>query len=151
MRCSPSMRMLLTVKSLSVLCCASNAAGMAVSASASTSARAFARRLRMIKYASAELTRDIVEQRHTHQQHQQCDAELLGDGLKAIGQWTAFEPFDGLKHDLAAVENRNRQQIHEAQRQAHDHEKIQKRRQAERSGVAGVFGDAERPTQVLHR
>src|SRR5665213_1577826 len=150
MRCRPSIRILLTVKLSSVLCWACSTLEAAASASAATSARAFARRVRMIKDASTELTRDIVEQCHAHQQHQQCDAELLADSLEAIGQWTAFEPFNGLKYDLAAVKNRNRQQVHEAQRQADDHEKIQKRCQAEGGRIAGIFGDAERAAQVLH-
>ena len=48
--------------------------------------------------------------------------DLLADHVRAIGQRTALRPFDELEHDLAAVEDRDRQQIEEAQRQRQQHQ-----------------------------
>ena len=44
--------------------------------------------------------------------------------LEALGQRTALEPFDGLEDDLAAVQDRNRQQVHEAEREAEDDQEV---------------------------
>src|SRR5579862_4792709 len=107
MRCNPCTRMLLTVNSSLPTCCASRAHGAMAKSRVAASARASARRLPMIKDASTELSRNVVEQGHAHQQHQQRDAELLTDGLEAFRQRAALEPLDGLKHDLPAVENRD--------------------------------------------
>src|ERR1039458_8063807 len=112
MRCRPSTRISCTTKSSSALCCASASSGAhsgaASEASAARNARQLACRVRLIKDASTELSRQIVEQRHAHQQHQQRHAELLTDGLEALRQRAALEPFDGLKDDLAAVKDRDR-------------------------------------------
>src|SRR6185437_12127697 len=66
---------------------------------------------------STKLTRDIVEKRHTHQKDEQRYADLLAEGLGPLGQRAAFQPLDGLKQDLPAVENRNGQHIQKSQRQ----------------------------------
>src|ERR1700726_779928 len=35
---------------------------------------------------SVQLTRDVIEERNAHQQHQQRDAHLLAEHLRALGQ-----------------------------------------------------------------
>jgi hypothetical protein len=58
-----------------------------------------------------ELARDVIEKRHPHQEDEKRDTNLLAEGLRTLGHRRALEPFDELKDDLAAVENRYRQQV----------------------------------------
>src|ERR1700683_5125438 len=122
MRCRPSMRVSLTMKSPAAPCGATAISGAAANASAASSARHFARRVRLIKDASTELSRDVVEQCNAHQQDEQRHAQLLADGLETFRQRAALEPLDGLKDDLAAVEDRDWQQVHESEGEAEDHQ-----------------------------
>src|ERR1700733_2911087 len=147
MRCRPSMWISRTTNSPSALCCPTTSNGAASHASAARSARHFARRVRLIKDASTELSREIVEQRNAHQQDQQRHAQLLADGLETFGQRATLEPFDGLEDDLTAVEDWNRQQIHESERQTDDDQEAEERRHAEGGGVTRIFGDAQRAAQ----
>src|ERR1700685_4369574 len=125
--------------------------GTVANASAASSARHFARRVRLIKDASTELSRDVVEQCNAHQQDEQRHAQLLADGLETFRQRAALEPLDGLKDDLAAVEDRDWQQVHKSEGEADDHQKLQKRGQPKGRGIPGVLGDAERAAPVLDR
>src|SRR4029077_16285981 len=76
---------------------------------------------------STDLARDVVEEGHTHQQDEQRDAHLLTEGLRPIRSRAALEPLGQLKHDLSAVEDRDGQQIQEAERQRDEHEEAQER------------------------
>src|SRR5580700_9886887 len=66
---------------------------------------------------STELARNVVVERDTHQDDEKGDAHLLPEDLCAFRQRTALEPFHQLKQDLAAVEDRNGQQVKKPQRQ----------------------------------
>ena len=54
---------------------------------------------------STELARDIVEERHTHQEDEQRDADLLAKRLRTVGQRTALQPLDGEPVKILVVDN----------------------------------------------
>src|SRR6185437_7856408 len=124
--------------------------GTTAKMSAVRGARCAARQLPLVKEGSTDLT-DVGKQCNAHEQEQQGETDLLADQLEALGQRTAFEPFNGLKHDLTAVEDRNGQQIHEAERKAQQHQELQEGGEALGRGIAGVLGNAQRSGQVLDR
>src|SRR5665213_2092644 len=78
-----------------------------------------------VRLASAKLARDIIEERHPEQQHQQRDADLLAKYLRALAQGLALDPFCHLKHDLAAIQQRDRQQVEQRERQRDQYQKLQ--------------------------
>src|SRR3954469_20822070 len=62
-----------------------------------------------------EYAGQVVEQRDAHQQHEQQQARPLAHHAGTLGQRAALGPLRDLEHDLAAVENRDRQQVEEAE------------------------------------
>ena len=75
---------------------------------------------------SAQDSRYIVIKCEAHQQEQRKYANLLPDNLRPIGQRAAFHPFRNLVHDLPAIQDRNRQQVEDAQTDADENQKIDK-------------------------
>src|SRR5207245_8161846 len=65
----------------------------------------------------------------------------------SFGQRAALEPLDELKDDLAAVQNRNRQQVQKAERQRDEHQETHERGDPGLGGVSREFGDGERTAQ----
>ena len=69
-----------------------------------------------------ELAHDVVEQRDAHEQHQKRKTDLLAKHLRPLGERSAFEPFGQLKYDLPSVEDRNGQQVQEAETQGNQYQ-----------------------------
>src|SRR5258708_26663518 len=96
---------------------------------------------------STELARNVVVERDTHQEDEQRDAQLLPERLSALGQRASRQPLDDLKQDLPPVEDRDRQQVEEAQRQGDQHQEAEKRRDARLRRLAGELRDRQRAAQ----
>src|ERR1700730_204163 len=77
---------------------------------------------------SAELARNIVVERDTHQDDEQGDAKLLSQSLGPLRQRAALQPLHQLEDDLSAIQDRNRQQVEEPQRQGNGHQEAEERR-----------------------
>ena len=85
---------------------------------------------RIFRAAQLNKPRQVVVESETHQHEQQHDADLLADGLRALGQRAALGKLGELEDDLPAVEDRNGQQIEHEQTHAHDREERQEREHA---------------------
>src|ERR1700728_5224674 len=126
--------------------CANAGAQHASSASAHRASGTFPR-----EYTSAKLARNVVVQRNTHQDDEQSDPHLLPKGLGTLGKRAAFQPLHQLKEDLAAVEDRDRQQVEDPERQRDEHQEAQERRRTGGGRLAGELRDRQRAAQVLQR
>src|SRR5688572_9373409 len=56
--------------------------------------------------AREQVRAQVVEQCHTHEQHDGDEARLLSEDVHAFGQRFSADPLRGLEHDLPAVEYR---------------------------------------------
>src|ERR671911_87097 len=104
---------------------------------------------RCVRNSSMELAHDVVEQRDAHEQHQKRKTDLLAEHLRPLGERGAFEPFGQLKHDLPAVENRDREKVQEAETQRDQYQKTEERSDAASCGFAGEFRDGERAAEIF--
>src|SRR5882762_5327021 len=80
---------------------------------------------RRLAARSAELARNIVVERDTHQDDEQGDANLLSQSLGPLRQRAALQPLHQLEDDLSAIQDRNRQQVEEPQRQGDEHQEAE--------------------------
>src|SRR3954462_3100941 len=74
-----------------------------------------------------ELARDVVEQCDAHQQDEQRNTNLLSERLCPLRKRASFQPFNELKDDLPTVEDRDGQQVEEAERQRYQHQEAHER------------------------
>src|SRR3984893_17973420 len=99
---------------------------------------------RRLAAPSAELARNIVVERDTHQDDEQGDANLLSHSLGPLRQTAALQPLHQLEDDLSAIQDRNRQQVEEPQRERNEHQEAEERRHPRLGGFAGELGDGQR-------
>src|SRR3981081_4946371 len=85
-------------------------------------------RWRPLAARSTELARNIVVERDTHQDDEQGDANLLSQSLGPLRQRAALQPLHQLEDDLSAIQDRNRQQVEEPERQGNEHQAGEERR-----------------------
>src|SRR5277367_4200474 len=91
-----------------------------------------------------QMSGDIVIEREAHQYDQQCYPHLLTKILRALRQGTSLDGFHQLINHLAAIEQRYRHQIEDAQAHADDREERGERRHPEIRTDTGKFRYADR-------
>src|SRR5690606_1062911 len=103
------------------------------------------------EFSDALQPAQIIEQRQQHHPNDQTDAYLHAPGLDSLRQRFAPYPFAQVEQEVTAVQNRDRQQVENAQANAQISEKIEEVRYPGLGRSAGHFSNRYRPTQVFYR
>src|SRR5271165_3611675 len=66
--------------------------------------------------AVRDQAQDVVRGCEDHQERDQGDSDSQPDFLRPLAQWASSEALEGVKREVAAIEQRHRQQIHQTDR-----------------------------------
>ena len=94
---------------------------------------------------------NVIKGCKNHQHHDDRQPNSEPDFLRALRQWPAANRLDSIEQKVTAIEQRDREQVQQANRNRKHGGEMDQRRKSGGRHLARNLGDADRPAELVGR